>query len=49
MQGVKPPDLWCLERHLTQHRKEIDRGYGYRPRGVGSMSAIACLQQLRGA
>ena len=26
----EPPDLWDLERYLTQRRKEIDRKYDYR-------------------
>ena len=26
----KPPDLWDLEYHLTQRRKEIDRKYDFR-------------------
>jgi hypothetical protein len=26
----EPADLWDLEHHLTQRRKEIDRKYDYR-------------------
>ncbi len=26
----KPSDLWDLEHHLTQRRKEIDRKYDFR-------------------
>ncbi len=27
----EPDDLWDLERYLTQHRKDIDGRYDFRP------------------